>query len=77
MHWLVVIMAGKSLAFSSHEVNVWLGPSYAYNEATRYEGVTCSAEKRESIDNFGVSAGADFLFFDRIDFFAHVLEISL
>jgi hypothetical protein len=72
-HWAVLLQVGKIFPLGSrHKVNAWWAPAYIKDEQA-FDGGPSPESKNASKDNFGVAAGGDFLFWDHLEFFAHVV----
>ncbi len=72
-HWAALVQFGKVFPLGSrHELNAWWGPSYIRDEHD-FAGGAWGSGKRESKNDFGASAGADFLFWNHLEFFSHVV----
>lgn len=72
-HWAAVLQIGAVFPLgSSHKLDAWWGPSYISDEQD-FDGGLCAPGKKESLDNFGFAAGGDFLFWDHLEVFGHVV----
>ena len=72
-HWAVVLPIGTVFQLgSSHKLDAWWGPSYISDEQD-FDGGLCEPGKKESLNDFGFAAGADFLFWDHLEVFGHAV----
>jgi hypothetical protein len=72
-HWAVLLQIGKVFPLGSrHELNAWWGPSYIHDDQI-FDGGACASGEKKSENDFGAAAGADFLFWDHLEFFTHVV----
>jgi len=72
-HWAVVLQIGRTFSLGPrHELVGWWGPSYASDDQT-LSGAVCANGNKESQNNFGAAAGLDFLFWDHLECFTHVV----
>jgi hypothetical protein len=54
-----------------HQLDAWWGPSYAHDGQVFDGG--CSGSENKSLNDFGVAGGLDFLFWDHLELFGHVI----
>ncbi len=72
-HTAVLLQIGKVFPLGSrHELNAWWGPSYIRDRQI-IDGGACEGGRKESLNNLGAAGGVDFLFWDHVEFFTHVL----
>jgi hypothetical protein len=72
-HWAVLLQVGKAFPLGSrHVLNAWWAPAYISDEQA-FDGGGYPASTNESQNNFGAAAGGDFLFWNHLEVFAHVV----
>ncbi|UCG52754.1 MAG: hypothetical protein JSW58_04165 [Candidatus Latescibacterota bacterium] len=77
-HWAGLIQVTQTYDFSQkkHEAAVWIG-SGLFKDEQIFNGGACSDAKKETEDNLGFAIGVDFLFWDHLELFAHLIYIDL
>ena len=72
-HWAVLLQVGRVFPMGSrHQLDVWWGPSYTQDDQL-FDGGACESGRKESQNNFGAAGGVDFLFWDHVELFTHVV----
>jgi hypothetical protein len=73
-HWAGLIQLTQTYEFSEnkHEMAAWIGPGYFRDEQI-YDGGACTPSEKRSVDNVGLALGVNFLFWDHLETFAHVI----
>ncbi len=72
-HWAGLLQVGKTFPLTSrHETTLWWGPAFIKDQQI-FDGGSCLNGRKESKDNLGVAAGADFLFWKHLEVFGHVV----
>ncbi len=72
-HFAGLIQVGKTFELGpKHKLTGWWGPSYTRDDQV-YDGGACLDGKKESLSNFGIAAGANFLFWSHLEVFTHVI----
>lgn len=72
-HWAALLQIGRAIPLGArHELNAWWGPSYVRDEQI-FDGGACPGGRKESLNDFGAAAGLDFLFWDHLECFTHVV----
>jgi len=72
-HWAVLLQFEKAYPLGSrHRLNAWWAPAYIRDEQA-FDGGGSPASANESQDNFGAAAGGDFLFWNHLEVFVHVV----
>lgn len=71
-HYAALIQIGRVIPVGGrHQLDAWWGPSYVRDEQV-LDG-RCGDREIRSLNDFGVSAGLDFLFWDHLEVFGHVI----
>jgi hypothetical protein len=71
-HYAALLQIGRVVPFGvRHQLDAWWGPSYAHDEQVFDGG--CSGSENKSLNDFGVAGGLDFLFWDHLELFGHVI----
>jgi len=72
-HWAALLQIGKVFPLGSrHKLNAWWAPGY-FKDEQAFDGGGSPASTNESTENFGAAAGGDFLFWDHLEVFVHVV----
>ena len=71
-HYAALLQVGRVFELGPrHQLDAWWGPSWVRDEQI-LDGA-CGAAESESLNDFGVSGGLDFLFWDHLEVFSHVI----
>jgi hypothetical protein len=72
-HWAALLQFGKVFPLGEeHKLDAWWGPSYIRDEQD-FDGGACAPGRKESVNNWGFAGGGDFLFWDHLEVFGHVI----
>ncbi|UCH83795.1 MAG: hypothetical protein JSW50_15315 [Candidatus Latescibacterota bacterium] len=73
-HWAGLIQLTQVYDFSQkkHEMAIWVGPGYFRDDQT-YDGGACPPRSKDSVKNFGLAVGANFLLWSHLELFGHVV----
>jgi hypothetical protein len=72
-HWAVVLQFAKTFPITSrHETTVWWGPGLIKDRQI-FDGGACVNGSKETKNNLGVAVGMDFLFWQHLEVFGHVV----
>ena len=72
-HWAVLLQIEKVYPLGPrHQLSAWWAPAYIRDEQA-FDGGGFPASTNESQGNFGAAAGGDFLFWDHLEVFVHVV----
>lgn len=72
-HWagLIQLTQTYELSKKGHVLEAWIGPGYFRDEQT-FSGA-CTPGGKKSVDNFGLALGLNFVFWNHLEVFTHVL----
>jgi len=75
-HWAVLLQIGRVFPLGpTHKLDAWWGPAYISDEQN-FDGGSCAPGSKESVNDFGFAAGGDFLFWDHLEVFGHLVFAS-